>query len=249
VSQSTIASMSAPTAQPFVASTNPAGPLRRVAAGLETHRLQAKTHLGAAAGGEAPASGADVAPDLLTDDAAALSQTLAVVLQPEFQTALDAPASPWFAAARRVAAAEHLSAQAVTSLFDASLLAAFGHSRSQPWFAFALRSLSAAAGHSTHLIDNITEANVASRCADPATDRPLTVPTQDDPPAPMPREAAAPPAAPPEAAPASPKPCVEAPAPAERMLRLLPEVRHSPTATSPEGIIDAVFAHLIGRAA
>ncbi len=188
-------------------------------------------------------------PQAAVSRACALSQTLAVVLQPEFQTALDAPASPWFAAARRVATAERLSAHAVAALFDAPLLAVFGHSHTDPWFAFAWRALRAAQGHPECDIDHLTEDQAGSWHADSAPDRQLTLPIPEAPPAPVQCETAAPPSALPKPGSASPEPCDAAPAPVERMLRLLPEVRHSPTATSPEGIIDAVFAHLIGRAA
>ena len=168
-------------------------------------------------------------------------QALALVLSPEIVAAKRAPTSPWFDLARRLAS-EEVYPDALATLFDDALLRDFDLSPSDSWFVFARRCLGIASpsGHARDCGD--ATRRPAAGCHEvPSTPRAET-PRRDEP------AQAAPPAI--RAQPlALSHPAEAHPAPETRMLRLLPEVRHSTTATSPEGIIDAVFAHLLGRAA
>lgn len=169
-----------------------------------------------------------------------LRQTLAVVLQPEFCAAKGAADSDWFNAARRVANTGLLTWPAVACLFDEGLLADFGHSLTDRWFAWAWMRLT-------------TARDGVGNCGAPPPEAAAGMTPQrvlaDERPART--EDAAPPGCELETLAASRDAEETEPTETERVLRLLPEVTQSVTAeaTSVEALAAAYLTQLTGRAA
>lgn len=169
---------------------------------------------------------------------------LSFVLRPAILRDFAVGWTPWFDHAEWCLGQPLVCASVVAALFDDELLARHGHFRHEKWFAFAWRCLFGAA-----VLD------VPARTRVPAAETPVRRPASF--PRLVDREpiTAADDGAPTgdrvEPLPVSPERLDEAPAQAERMLRLLPEVTRTITAgaTSVEALATAVFTHLTGRAA